>query len=190
MTYQLPDRYSLRNSRSLIKGLPFGVVLSSGVVALVLAWSLVPQLFTAFDPYFGNTAQKLLPPGTEHWFGTDHLGRDLFARVVYGACSSVTSIAIAVAIGLFIGSLFGLLGGFVGGWVDVVLARFIDVLLAIPNFLLAVVIVSSFGFHTINVAVATGLSSVAIFARLMRSETLKTYTSVFVEASGPLGGSR
>ncbi|MGI6245662.1 MAG: ABC transporter permease [Pseudochelatococcus sp.] len=190
MTFHLTAPGVFRHARTLAAGVPFAVILSFAVVGVVIAWSVAPGLFTSHDPYIGDTSRKLLPPGLEYWFGTDHLGRDVFTRVVYGSWSSVLSAAIAVFIGLVAGGFLGLLSGFVAGWTDVVVARLIDVLLAIPNFLLAVVIVSSFGFQTINVAIATGVSSVAIFARLMRSETLKTSTSVFVEASGLLGGSR
>lgn len=170
--------------------LPVALLLSFVVVILVAAWSLFPELFTSHDPYVGVTSRKLLPPSLHSWFGTDHLGRDLFARVVHGTWSSVTSAGLAVAVGLFAGGLVGLLAGFLGGWVDTLLARLVDVLLAIPNFLLAVLVVSAFGFETVNIAVATGVSSVAVFARVMRSEVLKTGTSVFVEASSLLGGSR
>ena len=96
----------------------------------------------------------------------------------------------AVAIGLFAGGLIGLLAGFVGGWVDAVLGRLVDTLLAIPGFLLAVVVVTGLGFTTLNAAIATGIASVAIFARLMRAETLKVRHSVFVESSYLQGGSR
>ena len=95
-------------------------------------------------------------PSAEHWFGTDHLGRDLFTRVVHGTASSVASALVAVPIGVVAGGAIGLLGGLLGGWADVVLARVVDVLLAIPSFLLAVIIVSSLGFETINAAIATG----------------------------------
>jgi len=97
---------------------------------------------------------------------------------------------VAVAIGLFAGGLIGLLAGFAGGWVDAVLGRLVDTLLAIPGFLLAVVVVTGLGFTTLNAAIATGIASVAIFARLMRAETLKVRHSVFVESSYLQGGSR
>ncbi|MFG1477868.1 ABC transporter permease [Xanthobacter sp. V4C-4] len=173
-----------------VRALPPAVALAFAVLAVVLAWSACPGLFTSQDPYVGDTAQKLLPPGARYWFGTDHLGRDLYTRVVHGTWSSVTSAAIAVFIGLVLGGLLGLIGGFIGAWVDGAVSRLVDVLLAIPHFLLAVVIVSSFGFETLNVAIATGVSSVAVFARLMRSEVLKTGTSAFVEAARLAGGSR
>ncbi|MBB3810462.1 ABC transporter permease [Pseudochelatococcus contaminans] len=190
MTLLIPTPVTRRRTRFAAWDVPLAVILSFLFVTLVIAWSLFPSLFAGYDPYFGDTSRKLLPPSGEFWFGTDHLGRDVFSRVVHGSWSSVTSAAIAVCIGLVVGGFLGLVSGFVAGWTDVIVARFIDVLLAIPNFLLAVVIVSSFGFQTINVAIATGIASVAIFARVMRAETLKASTSVFVEASGLLGGSR
>ncbi len=170
--------------------LPPAVLAAAAVLLVVIAWSLAPSLFTGENPFIGETSRKLLPPSTRFLFGTDQLGRDLFARVVYGTWSSVTSAGIAVGIGLVLGGLLGLLSGFFGERVDAALGRLVDVLLAIPHFLLAVVIVSSFGFETVNVAIATGLSSVAVFARLMRAEVLKTSTAVFVEASSLAGGSR
>lgn len=168
---------------------PPTVVLSLAVVAVVVAWSVVPGLFTSQDPVNGVPADLFQPPGAAHWFGTDHLGRDLFSRVVHGTASSVTSALVAVAIGVVAGGLIGLVAGFLGGAVDSVLARFVDVLLAIPQFLMAVIVVSSLGFQTINAAVATGISAVAVFARVLRSEVIKARSSVFVEASYVAGGS-
>src|SRR6478609_5297449 len=144
-------------SRLTALRVPPTVALSFVVVALVIAWSLAPGLFTSHDPVNGIPADKLLGPGAEHWFGTDHLGRDLYTRVVFGTASSVTSALIAVVIAAVAGGLIGLLAGFLGGWVDIVLARLVDVLLAIPNFLLAVIVVTAIGFDTTNAAVATGV---------------------------------
>lgn len=173
-----------------IFGLPITVAVAFAILALVLAWSIAPGLFTSFDPTSGIPAQKLQGPSAAHWFGTDHLGRDLFTRVVYGTRSSVSSALIAVGIGLIAGGLIGLLAGFLGGWVDVVLARLVDVLLAIPSFLLAVIVVTALGFDTTNAAIATGVSAVAIFARVMRAEVIKTRSAAFVEAAFLSGGSR
>lgn len=170
--------------------LPATVAVSFAVVALVIAWSIAPGLFTSHDPFVGVPANKLLAPSPAHWFGTDHLGRDLYTRVVYGTASSVTSALIAVVIGVAAGGLIGLLAGFLGGWVDIVFARLVDVLLAIPNFLLAVIVVTAIGFDTANAAIATGVSAVAVFARVMRSEVIKTRQATFVESSFLLGGSR
>jgi peptide/nickel transport system permease protein len=172
------------------RAVPPTVLLSFLVVAVVLGWSVAPGLFSAQDPVAGVPAELFRGPSGQHWFGTDHLGRDEFARVVHGTASSVSSALVAVLIGLLVGGLIGLLAGFLGGVVDVVLARFVDVLLAIPSFLLAVAVVSALGFQTINAAIATGVSAVAVFARVLRSEVLKARSAVFVEAALILGGSR
>lgn len=169
---------------------PPGVALSFVIIALVIAWSLAPGLFTSQSPVNGIPADKLLAPGTAHWFGTDHLGRDLYTRVVYGTASSVTSALIAVVIAAVTGGLIGLLSGFFGGWVDILFARLVDVLLAVPHFLLAVIVVTAIGFDTTNAAIATGVSAVAVFARVMRSEVIKIRQATFVESSFLLGGSR
>ncbi|MET4172718.1 peptide/nickel transport system permease protein [Bradyrhizobium sp. LA6.1] len=177
-------------SRLTALRVPPTVALAFAVIAIVIAWSLAPSLFTSHDPAGGVPADKLLSPSAAHWFGTDHLGRDLYTRVVYGTASSVTSALIAVVIAAVAGGLIGLLAGFLGGWMDILLARLVDVLLAIPNFLLAVIVVTAIGFDTTNAAVATGVSAVAVFARVMRSEVIKTRQAVFVEASFLMGGSR
>lgn len=194
MTYPLHSplsRPTLRQRLPLaLPETPVSVLLAFAVLATILAWALAPQLFTGFDPAVGVPADKLQGPSAAHWFGTDHLGRDLFARVVHGTASSVSSALIAVSIALVLGGLIGLLAGFMGGWTDVILARLVDVLLAIPNFLLAVIIVTALGFSTTNAAIATGISAVAVFARVMRAEVIKTRSATFVEASYLAGGSR
>ncbi len=166
------------------------VALSFAAIAIIIAWSLAPQFFTSYSPVVGVPTDKLLGPSQSHWFGTDHLGRDLYSRVVYGTASSVSSALVSVVIGVLLGGLIGLVAGFVGGFVDIVLARLVDVLLSIPKFLLAVIIVTAIGFETINAAIATGISAVAFFARVTRSEVIKTRQAIFVEASFLSGGSR
>jgi len=188
-TLLAPGRLRVRSARSLSLASPT-LLVSFAVIAVVLVWALVPDLVATQDPADGVPADKFLPPGAAHWFGTDHLGRDLFSRVVHGTSSSVLSALVAVAIGVLVGGLVGLLCGFVGGWVDSTLGRLVDVLLAVPGFLLAVVIVSSLGFRTINAAIATGVSAVAVFARVMRSQVLTVTRAPFIEASALQGGSR
>ncbi|MDQ1130540.1 ABC transporter permease [Microbacterium sp. SORGH_AS_0888] len=181
---------SLRPSLARLAGLPPTVILSFAVLLIVVSWAVAPSLFTSYDPVTGDTSEKLLSPSAAHWFGTDNLGRDLLARIIHGTASSVASALVAVAIAVIVGGLIGLVAGYFGGWLDVTLARVVDVLLAIPSFLLAVVVVSSLGFDTINAAIATGVSAVAVFARVMRAEALKVRQAVFVESSVLQGGSR
>jgi peptide/nickel transport system permease protein len=170
--------------------LPPTVLLSSVVVVIVVLMAVEPGLFTSYSAVLASPGAKFLAPSGQHWFGTDNLGRDEFARIVHGAGSSVGTALVAVGIGLFAGSLIGLAAGFIGGWADAILGRLVDTLLAIPGFLLAVVVVTGLGFDTLNAAIATGVSSVAIFARLMRAEVMKVRHSVFVESSYLQGGSR
>jgi peptide/nickel transport system permease protein len=184
-----PARRLSAAARGVFSGVPASVLLSFVVVIIVVLWAVVPGLFTSYSAVVANPAAKFLAPSAQHWFGTDNLGRDEFARIVHGAGPSVGTALVAVGIGLFAGGLIGLAAGFIGGWVDAVLGRLVDTLLAIPGFLLAVVVVTGLGFDTLNAAIATGVSSVAIFARLMRAEVLKVRHSVFVESSYLQGGS-
>ncbi|WP_454041669.1 ABC transporter permease [Cellulosimicrobium sp. Marseille-Q8652] len=201
---EIADRADARSviRRGLVRGAPVpgrarrvarylvrrpGLVLAGVVVLLVTAWAVVPQLFTAYDPLVGVPADRLQPPSTTHLFGTDHLGRDVHARVVHGASVSLLATVVAVAVGLVVGSALGLLAGFVRGWVDDVVGRLVDVLLAIPSILLSLAIITALGFGTIKVAIAVGIASVATFARVMRAEVLRTSTSVYVEAARGAG---
>jgi peptide/nickel transport system permease protein len=185
-----PPRRLSAAARGVFTGVPASVLLSFVVVIIVVLMSVAPGLFTSYSAVLANPAAKFLAPSAQHWFGTDNLGRDEFARIVHGAGPSVGTALVAVGIGLFAGGLIGLAAGFIGGWVDAVLGRLVDTLLAIPGFLLAVVVVTGLGFDTLNAAIATGVSSVAIFARLMRAEVMKVRHSVFVESSYLQGGSR
>ena len=186
----LTMRRPVSATRAIAASVPLTTLVSLAFLAIVLAWAVAPGAFTAYDPAIGIPEDKFLAPSAEHLFGTDQLGRDQFARVVFGTQSSVLSALVAVAIGVIVGGAIGLIAGYFGSWPDIALARLVDVLLAIPSFLLAVVVVSSLGFQTINAAIATGVSAVAVFARVMRSEVIKTRRAVFVEASTLQGGSR
>ncbi|TCJ95595.1 ABC transporter permease [Nocardia alba] len=165
------------------------VALALLVVATILAWAIAPQLFTGYDPLAVNPAQKLKPPSGEHWFGTDQLGRDLYARIVYGARASLLGSAIAVGVGVFVGSLLGAVAGWFAGFPDSAVMRLIDVVLSIPGFLLAITIVVLLGFGVWQAGIAVGLTSSATFARLIRSEVVKARTSTYVEAAITSGAS-
>lgn len=167
----------------------WSLALAVAVVVLVLLWALVPGLFTRHDPLQVLPAQRFRPPSAEHWFGTDQLGRDLFARVVYGARASLAGAAIAVGVGVVLGSLLGAIAGWFGGLTDTLTMRFIDVVLSIPGFLFAITIVVVLGFGVVQAAVAVGLTMTATFARLIRSEVLRAKASTYVEAAVTSGAS-
>ncbi|MFS2160378.1 ABC transporter permease [Pseudomonas sp. Pseusp122] len=159
--------------------LPLGIA----VLLSALAWAMWPGVFSHYDPLLGVPAQALQSPGALHWFGTDHLGRDLYSRVVHGASLSLRATALAVLIALAIGIVLGVVSGYFGGLLDMILMRLVEVLMAIPALLLAMAIITVLGFGTVNIALAVGLSSVATFARLVRGEVLRWRGSVFVEAA-------
>lgn len=164
-----------------------GLLLSVLMVVAVLAAAFAPGLFTSRDPLVGTPSQAFRPPGAAHWFGTDELGRDLYARVVHGAALSLKATLIAVAVAFVVGGLLGLLAGFVGRWVEDVIMRFVDVLLSIPALFLSLALVTALGYGTVKVAVAVGVASVATFARVMRAEVLRVRQAVFVEAARSCG---
>ena len=164
------------------------VLLSIAVLALVLAWALFPGLFTSADPIVGVPADALQEPSAAHWFGTDPTGRDLFTRVIYGSRYSLLGGVIAVGVGLVAGTAIGVLAGTVGGFVDELFMRVVDVLLSIPGLLLSLSVIILLGFGTTNVAIAVGVTAVASFARLSRSEVVRVRRTEYVEAAFGSGG--
>jgi peptide/nickel transport system permease protein len=164
-----------------------GLVLSVVMVVLVVLAAFRPGLFTSRDPLKGVPSESFRAPSGAHPFGTDELGRDLYARVVHGAALSLKATLIAVAVAFVVGGLLGLLAGFVGGWVEDLLMRFVDVLLSIPALFLSLALVTALGYGTVKVAIAVGIASVANFARVMRSEVLRVRQAVFVEAARSSG---
>jgi peptide/nickel transport system permease protein len=169
---------------------PAGLVLAWLLVLLVVAWAVFPGLFTAHSPYAGDPALSFAPPSWEHPFGADRLGRDLFARAVHGAGTTLTATLVAVLVAFGAGTLTGLVAGYLGGAVDTAVMRVVDVLLSIPSLLLAMVIVSVLGYSTYNVALAVGIASIASFARVMRAETIRVTHTDYVEAAHGLGVAR
>ena len=164
-----------------------GIALPALILVIALAWALAPGLFTSVSPS-EQVGAALQAPGTGHWFGTDATGRDVYTRVVYGASQSISAALIAVLVGLVAGSLIGVTAGATGGLVDEALMRVVDVLLAIPTLLLSLSVVILLGFGTANAAIAVGVTSVAVFARLARAQVVSVRASEFVEAAYGSGG--
>lgn len=165
-----------------------GLALAWVYIALMVAFAFVPSLFATHDPLAGQASAALTAPSAEHWFGTDATGRDLFSRVVHGAVHSLGSALVAVGVGLVVGTLIGVLAGSAGRFVDSALMRIVDVLLAVPALLLALSIIILLGFGTTNAAIAVGVTSIAVFARVARSEVVRVRRSDYVEAAFGSGG--
>jgi len=155
----------------------------AAVFLLLALWIAIPSVFTSYDPLSGISAEKLLAPSLSHPFGTDYLGRDLFARVVYGTPLTLLAACVAVPIGMVFGSVLGLLAAGLGGVTETIIMRFVDILLAIPGFLLALSLVAAFGPSVVTLGVGIGISTIAPFARLTRSEVLRVSQLDFVEAA-------
>lgn len=164
-----------------------GVLLAALIVAIAIAIAIAPQLFATHDPLEGVAVEKLQAPGLAHLFGTDHLGRDLYSRVVYGAQLSLVSATTAVIVGVAVGGLIGLLSGFIGGVLDFAVMRVVDVLIAVPGILLALIVVASLGFGPWSIALGVGLGAVGSFARIMRSQVVRVRNEEYVEAARTLG---
>ncbi|OCP03401.1 MULTISPECIES: ABC transporter permease [unclassified Ensifer] len=165
-----------------------GLVLSWLILGTAFLWAVAPSLFTGYNPLEGVGGEQLRRPGGEHLLGTDALGRDLYARIVYGAVHSLTGAFVAVSLGLVIGTGLGVVAGSVRRRLDDVIMRIIDVLLSIPPLLLSLSIIILLGFGTVNAAIAVGVTSVAGFARLARAEVVRVRRSDYVEAAFGSGG--
>ncbi len=164
--------------------------LVGGVVLIVLTLVAVfAPVVAPSDPILVTVGQRLLPPSRAHPFGTDELGRDVLSRIIFGARISMTVGLISVGVALVIGVTLGLVSGYLGGWVDNVIMRFIDVLLAFPGNLLAIVIAGTLGPGLRNVMIAVGIFSVPTYARVVRGTTLSVKEQEYIEALRALGAS-
>jgi peptide/nickel transport system permease protein len=157
------------------------------IVVAVLAAVLAPRLPLA-DPDTVDTVNRLKPPlTTGHVLGTDEFGRDLLARLVWGARVSLLAGVAAAGLAMTIGVVFGLLGGYYKGWVETVLMRLTDIMMAFPYILLAIAIVAGLGPGLRNAMLAIGIVGFPLYARLVRGVVLSVREREFVEAARALG---
>ncbi|MEV4615460.1 ABC transporter permease [Kitasatospora sp. NPDC049258] len=163
------------------------LVLASALLALIVLAALAPGLFTHASPVETDPAGALTPPGARHWFGTDQLGRDLFARVLHGTRPSLLLGLGATALAVVGGAVLGLAAALGGRTADQVLMRLADVLLSLPPILLALLAVSVLGTGSVNVMIAIAVAFVPGYARIVRAETLVVRRSGYVESAVLLG---
>ncbi len=159
------------------------------VILFVLVAAIGPILLPYDATTDSNLPEKLQPPSAEHIMGTDNLGRDIAIRILHGAPVSLRVGIISVAISLFIGMLLGEVAGLAGGAVDSVIMRLMDVLLAFPALLLAIVIVAFLGPGLTNAMLAIGIVGIPAYARLSRSMALSIREEDFISAARSLGAS-
>ena len=155
----------------------------TGLVLLIIAAAIFAPLITSFDPYATNMKDALMEPGGNHIFGTDKLGRDCFARILYGARVSLSMTMVIVVLMTAIGTAIGIVAGYCGGRVDMILMRISDLMLAFPGVVLAIAIAGIMGGSAINTILALTVVGWTKYARLARSLTMKIRDRDFVAAA-------
>lgn len=167
------------------KGAVIGLIVFILIVIVAIASNFIFDYDT--DIVGMNSAQRLLSPSLEHPFGTDQMGRDVLARVCYGAQYSLLIGVVAVLISVVFGSLIGATAGFVGGKIESIIMRTVELLLMIPGLLLVILIVYCLGASIPNLMLALGLSTVPHFARNARAAVLTVRGNEYVEAARAIG---
>lgn len=163
------------------------ITIGGFLVSLIVLCAIFAPLLTGADPYEQDLLSTMLPPSWEHPFGTDDSGRDIFARVVYGARISLLEVTLGVGLAIISGVPLGILSGMAGKRVDAVIMWCMDVLFAFPGIVLAILLVSILGSSLVNLLVAIAIFSIPVYARLARNLTLGLRSMDYVEAAISLG---
>ncbi|MBF0129796.1 MAG: ABC transporter permease [Alphaproteobacteria bacterium] len=158
------------------------------VLALVAVAAVGPGFLTQ-SPFEQDLSRRLLPPGADHWFGTDALGRDIFARVVHGARITLLTVVLVAATVAPVGLAVGVVSGYLGGLTDVILSRLTDIFLAFPRLVLALALVAALGPGIENAVIAIALTTWPPYARVARAETLAIRGTDFIAAARLTGAS-
>ena len=173
---------ALRRNRAAMLGLI--------VIVIIILMAVFAPVVCRWDPIQPDYTHMKAAPSADHWFGTDELGRDVFARVVYGSRTSLMIGFVPSFISLVLGTLLGLAAGFMGKWVDGFIMRLADVVLSFPSLLLAMVVMYTLGSSTLNLFIALSIIDWAGTARVVRAQTLSLKEKEFVEAARSMGVSR
>jgi peptide/nickel transport system permease protein len=176
-------------ARAPILANPLNIV-AFALIALFAACALLAPVLAPYDPLVQDLGSRLRPPSSEHWLGTDSLGRDIASRILYGArISLIIGIVVVTAAGV-VGTAIGLVAGYAGGLVDEVLMRLTEVFLAFPALILAMAIAGALGPSLTNAIIAIAAVTWAVYARLVRGQILSLRRREFVEAARAMGASR
>ena len=168
-----------------------GAVIGLAVIACFVILALVSPYIWDYDTDIAgmDAMNRLKSPSAEHWFGTDSMGRDLFARVCYGSRYSLLIAFFCVVISFVLGVGIGSCAAYFGGNIEYIIMRIVEIFLMIPSMMMAVVLVAVFGVSLTNLIFALGLASVPYFARTARAATLTVVNCEYVEAAKALGAS-
>lgn len=166
------------------------IVIGGGLVGLIVLAALLAPFIARFDPYEQDLLSTMMPPSWGHPFGTDDNGRDILARVLYGARISLLEVVLSVGLSILVGVPLGIFAGMSGRMVDQAIMWVMDILFAFPGIVLAILIVSVLGSSLMNLMIAIAIFSVPVYARLSRNLTLGVKSMDYVEAAVSLGISR
>jgi peptide/nickel transport system permease protein len=157
------------------------------IVALLVGFAMLGPLVASHEPDTIELARRLQPPSAIHWMGTDELGRDLFARLAYGAWPSLMAALLVVGTTVVLGTVLGTLSALAGRWVDAIMMRVVDVLLAVPALVLAMALAAALGPSLTNALIALVIVRLPVFVRLARAQALLLRDRGYTEAAR-LGG--
>lgn len=164
-----------------------GAIVGAVILGLLILATTFAPVLAPYDPIKQDLMRAMQPPSGDHLLGTDQFGRDILSRLLYGGRISLRIGLVSVGIAGSVGLTLGLISGYFGGWIDMLVSRVLDLMLAFPGILLALVIVSVIGPSLFNVMVAVGISSVPAYARLVRGTVLAVRETVYVEAARATG---
>lgn len=157
------------------------------ILLLLVIAAIVAPLLTSYNPEKQTLGDALIHPNATHPLGTDHLGRDVLARLLYGGRLSLMIGFLAVGIGLLVGMPLGAISGYYGGWIDMIVQRIADILLSFPSILLALALVAVLGVGLRNVIISVGVAAVPRFIRIVRGSVLSIREQTYVEAARAVG---
>jgi len=157
------------------------------IVLVIILLAIFAPFVAPYDPEEISGSSRLVAPNLDHWFGTDHLGRDIFSRVIYGTRTSLVVSLTSILIGIFFGSIIGLFSGYLGGRIDSVVCRILDVFIGIPTLLLAIALSAVLGTGIFNPIFAIALINIPFFARLVRGPTLVEKVKQYTQAATAIG---
>lgn len=162
-------------------------VFALAVIAIFVAAAVLAPLISPYNPDLQTWTAVRKAPSALHWFGTDDVGRDVLARVIYGARASLLAGVISVAIALLVGVPVGLISGYLGGFIDALFSRITDALLACPFLILAIALAAFLGPSLGNAMIAIGITTTPIFIRLTRGQVMAVKVEDYVEAARAVG---
>jgi len=166
-----------------------GALFGLGFIILLVVCALIPSVIAPYGFDDQLLSRRFQPPSGAHFFGTDEYGRDIFSRVIYGCRISLTLGLVSVTISCVLGIILGCIAGYYGRIIDNVLMRIIDIMLSIPNILLAVSIVAALGTSFFNLMLAIGIGAVPGYARIVRASILSVKEQEYIEAARSNGAS-